>query len=92
MKVGAEAFYRLIEAGVNREDIFRVARAAACRATINFVEMLDGVAFPDEFEKLENAPDWAIMEIVEENGARKFTGRMLNGLHESLFGLYPEDE
>ena len=92
MKVGEEAFNRLIESGVNREDLVRVARAVACRATINFVEMLDGVTFPDEFEDLEYAPDWAIMEIIEENGKRKFTGRMLDGLHESIFGLYPEDE
>ncbi len=92
MKVGEEAFNRLIESGVNREDLVRVARAAACRATLNFVEMLDGVTFPDEFEELNNAPDWAIMEIVEENGKRKFTGRMLDGLHESVFGLYPDDE
>ena len=77
MKVGEEAFNRLVESGVNREDLVRVARAAACTATINFVEMLDGVSFPDEFENLENAPDWAIMEIVEENNKRKFTGRMI---------------
>jgi hypothetical protein len=92
MKVGEEAFNRLIESGINREDLIRVARAAACRATFNFVEMLDGVTFPDEFEDLYNAPSWSIMEIVEENGKRKLTGRILDGLHESICGLYPEDE
>ncbi len=91
MKVGEEAFNRLIASGVDREDLVRVARAAACRTVINFVEMLDGVTFSEELEGLSHAPDWAIMEIVEEKNERRLTGRILDGLHESVFDLYPED-
>ena len=90
LQVGEEAFNRLVASGVNQEDLIQVARATACRTALNFVEMLDGVSYSD-IDTIANVPSWSIMETVEENNERKLTGRTLDGLHESIFGLYPED-
>ncbi|MBI5725881.1 MAG: hypothetical protein HZA50_18115 [Planctomycetes bacterium] len=92
LEVGEEALNRLIAAGVNREDIVRVARAAVCTAAFNFVAMLDRCSGPPDVDKVANAPDWALMEIVKKDGERKLSGRMLDGLHESIYNLYPDDE
>ena len=90
LQVGEEAFTRLIASGVNREDLIRIARAAACSAIFNFVEMLDGISYSDN-DNAVDSPNWALMEIVKENDKQESTGRILGGLHESIWGLYPED-
>ena len=90
IEIGEEAFNRLIASGINQADLVRIARAAACSATFNFVEMLDGISYSD-VETVPTSPTWELMEVVEENDKRELTGRILDGLHESIFGLYPED-
>jgi len=90
LQVGEEAFTRLIASGVNREDLVRIARAAACSAAFNFVEVLDGISCSDN-DNAVDSPNWALMEIVKENDKQESTGRILGGLHESIWGLYPED-
>jgi hypothetical protein len=91
LEVGGDAYRRLIASGANQEDLVRVARAATCSAVLNLVEMLDGVSYSD-VDTIDNAPNWSIMETIEENDEWKLTGRTLDGLHESIFGLYPEDD
>ena len=91
MEIGEEAYKRLIASGVNQEDLVRIARAAACSTTFKFVEMLDGISYSD-FDNVPNSPNWELMEIVEENDKRELTGRILGGLHESVWDLYPEDD
>jgi hypothetical protein len=90
---GEQAYERLVAQGANVEDLVRIARAAGVAAMFSFLGLLDG-DWGDEgsaIYQLQEAPAWGLMEFRkgEEPVA---TGRELDGLHESVCSLYPEDE
>lgn len=80
---GLAAFYRLVEAGVDRQELVRVARAAIAMTVFAFIDYLDNLQ-EFEWEHLEDAPNWSLRETG--------TGRGMGGLHESFGSLYDTDK
>ena len=88
---GEAAYQRLVDAGADPKDIEAVAHGEVCRTVWDFICLLDGV-LGSEYEDIEDAPRWMLAEVTGPLGEGEFTGRCLDGLHESFAGLYPIDE
>lgn len=76
------ALKRIQEAGVNSEDLGRVARCVAYESIFSVLNRIDEGGDPEA----EDAPGWALAE-VDPNG--EGTGRVVVGLHEDLLSLDP---
>lgn len=76
------ALKRMEEAGVNSDDLGRVARYVAYESIFSVLNRIDEGGDPE----IENAPGWALAE-VDANG--EGTGRVVVGLHEDLLSLDP---
>ena len=77
------AMKRMIEAGVDLEDIGRVARMVAYEAIFHVLNVIDEGSDPDAGDDL---PNWALIELNAEGEA---TRRFIEGLHESILSLDP---
>ena len=78
------AIQKMLAAGIEIEDIARVARMAAYEAMFSLVQVIDDGGDPDSGDDL---PGWALAEI-DANG--EGTGRVVDALHESILELNPE--
>ena len=76
------ALKRMKEAGVNSDDLGRVARCVAYESIFSVLNRIDEGGDPEA----EDAPGWALAE-VDANG--EGTGRVVGGLHEDLLSLDP---
>jgi hypothetical protein len=69
---------RLLDAGADRNDLVRVARAAAYEAVFTAVWAIDEGHDPDA---PDDCPGWRLMETEPDCHP---TGRVVGGLHESF--------
>ena len=76
------ALKRVQEAGINSDELGRVARLVAYESIFSVLNRIDEGGDPE----VENAPGWALAE-VDANG--EGTGRVVGGLHEDLLSLDP---
>ncbi len=83
----AVAMEKMLRAGINLEDISRVARVGVYETMFGLIQAIDEGGDPDAGDDL---PGWALIEISPEGEA---TGRIVDALHESILELLPtEDE
>jgi hypothetical protein len=74
---------RALEAGANRDDLVRVARAVAYETVFSLLSYLDDDQ-PDE--AATSLPSWWLGEVGQDGVP---TGRTIQGLYEDLLGLDP---
>lgn len=77
---------RLLDAGADRSNLVRVARAAAYEAVLDAVVAIDEGYDP---EAPEDCPGWQLMETDPDCNP---TGREVGGLHESFQSMDPSGQ
>jgi hypothetical protein len=78
-----QAVQRVLDAGVDPEDLKEIARAVFLHAVFDAVHTVDDGHDP---EVGEGMPGWLLTEV---GGDLMLTGRMLDKLHEDLFTTEP---
>jgi hypothetical protein len=77
---------RAIEAGASVEDIIQAMRGYAYEAAFGVLQLLDA----GDVEAPADAPGWTLDEVrYDEDGNAHRTGRVLNGVYESLLTSDP---
>jgi hypothetical protein len=74
---------RLLDAGADRNDLVRVARAVALEAVLDAVMAIDAGYDP---EAPDDCPGWKLVETDPDGNP---TGRVVGGLHESFLSVDP---
>jgi hypothetical protein len=77
---------RLLDAGADRNDLVRMARAAAYEAVF---AVLDTIDEGHDAEAPEGFPGWRLVEIDPDRGP---TGRKVAGLHEDFQSMDPSGQ
>jgi len=77
---------RLLDAGVDRSDLVRVARAVALQAALDVVVAIDEGY---DAEAPEDCPGW---QLVETDADENPTGRAVGGLHEDFLLVDPSGQ
>jgi hypothetical protein len=76
---------RLIEAGADRADLVRLARAASYDAVFTTLDRIDE-GYDADAGLDASLPGWRLMET---DGEEALTGRDVGGLHESILMMDP---